>query len=289
MIHSMTGFGRKELTIDDSVVSVEIKTLNSKFFDAHFKLPSELKFKEIEIRQLLSKELVRGKIECSVHLGGLGSTNAGQLNRTVLRAYLHQLKDYFDEHAILVEDKDIVPHLIRLPEVFGGDDEFWSEHWGEILEGIRDAAHKANEFRLKEGKVTSDDMEARVSNIIDLMNQIEPHEQDRVDRLRNKLKEQIEQISPENKDRFEQEMIYYLERLDISEEKTRLQAHCDHFLEVLKDKQLSTGKRLNFVSQEMGREINTLGSKANHAQIQRLVILMKDELEKVKEQVLNIL
>ena len=285
----MTGFGRKEIRIDDTVISVEIKTLNSKFFDAHFKLPTELKFKEIEIRQMLSKKLVRGKIECSVHLGGLGSSTVGQLNTTVFRQYLTQLKEYFDDHAILVEDKDLIPHLVRLPEVFGADDEFWKDHWNDILKGIDEAADLAIEFRLKEGQVLADDMDQRVKNIIELMKQVEPHESERIERLRNKLTEQFEQIGSQNKDRFEQEMIYYLERLDISEEKTRLQAHCDHFFEVLYDDQFNKGKRLNFVSQEMGREINTLGSKANHSQIQRLVIDMKDELEKVKEQILNIL
>ena len=289
MIHSMTGFGRKELRIDESVISVEIKTLNSKFFDAHFKLPTELKFKEIEIRQLLSKKLIRGKVECAVHLGGLGSSTVGQLNTKVFRQYLTQLKNYFDDHAILVEDKDLIPHLVRLPEVFGSDDEFWKDHWEEILKGIDEAADLAISFRVKEGNILAEDMELRVRNIIDLMTKVEPFEGERIEKLRTKLQEQFDQIGSENRDRFEQEMIYYLERLDISEEKTRLQAHCNHFFEVLKDDQINTGKRLNFVSQEMGREINTLGSKANHAQIQRLVIDMKDELEKVKEQILNIL
>jgi len=285
----MTGFGRKELRINDSVVSIEVKTLNSKFYDANFRLPTELKFKEIEVRQLLSKLLVRGKVDCSVHLGGLGKNTMTQLNKKVFGEYLSQLKDFLDEKDVFVADKDLVPHLIRLPEVFGADDDFWNEHWEDIVAGIREAAEKANAFRAKEGEILADDLRLHVANIEDLLGKVAPYETERIDRLRTKLQEQFAKSGLENKDRFEQEMIYYLERLDISEEKTRLAAHCTHFLEVLGDDVSSKGKRLNFVGQEMGREINTLGSKANHAELQRIVILMKDELEKLKEQVLNIL
>ena len=289
MLYSMTGFGRNELRINDSVVSIEIKTLNSKFYDANFRLPTELKFKEIEVRQALSKILVRGKVDCSVHLGGLGKSTVTQLNKQVFGEYLKQMSEYLNEENIEVEAKDIVPHLIRLPEVFGADNDFWNEHWTEIKEGIAKAAEAASEFRLKEGALLRDDLMSRIHNIRDLLKAVPPYEAQRIERLRAKLTEQFEQSGLENKDRFEQEMIYYLERLDITEEKTRLTAHCDHFVEVLDDDKTSKGKRLNFVSQEMGREINTLGSKANHAELQKIVILMKDELEKLKEQVLNIL
>jgi len=289
MLYSMTGFGRNELRINDSVVAIEIKTLNSKFFDANFKLPTELKFKEIEVRQLLSKLLVRGKVDCSIHLGGLGKNTMTQLNKSVFGEYLSQLKDFLDQKDIFVADKDLVPHLIRLPEVFGADDDFWNEHWDQIYKGIISATEKVNLFRAKEGEALADDLRLHVGNIEGLLVKVAPFEAERVERLRTKLQEQFEKSGLENKDRFEQEMIYYLERLDISEEKTRLTAHCNHFLEVLEDDVTSKGKRLNFVGQEMGREINTLGSKANHAELQRIVIKMKDELEKLKEQVLNIL
>lgn len=289
MLYSMTGYGRTELHIGDSVVSIEIKSLNSKFFDANFRLPTELKFKEIEIRQALTRLLVRGKIDCTVNLDGLGKATVTRLNRQVFGEYLNQMKEYLDANDLFVKDKDLIPHLIRLPEVFGADNDFWNDHWVEIEMGIEQAADKAMQFRANEGKILAEDLRDRVATISDLLRQVEPFEQERIDRLRARLREQFAQIGAENQDRFEQEMIFYLERLDISEEKTRLAAHCSHFLEVLHDDQASKGKRLNFVAQEMGREINTLGSKANHAEMQRIVILMKDELEKLKEQVLNVL
>lgn len=289
MLHSMTGFGRSEVNIGDSVVSIEIKTLNSKYFDAHFRLPTELKLKEIEIRQLLSKKLGRGKVECMIMLGGAGGSEAGKLNNIVLHRYLSELKEFMDQEEIFVEDKDLLPGLLRLPDVFGADEDFWKDHWADILEGIEQASDLVNEFRQREGKVIQEDLEARVAAIQEAQANIEPFEEERITRIRTKLQDQFEQAKLDNKDRFEQEMIYYLERLDVSEEKSRLTEHCSHFLEVLNDNETAKGKRMNFVSQEMGREINTLGSKANHAGIQRLVILMKDELEKIKEQNLNCL
>ncbi len=289
MVYSMTGYGRKEVIIDERTISIEIKTLNTKYFDVSFKLPSDLKFKEIEIRQFLSKELQRGKAECSINLGGQGKSTASQLNKSVLGLYVKQIQEFFNEIEVTVPEKEIVPHLIRLPEVFGADDDFWNKHWPEIKENLGEAVELAKKFRLQEGVILKNDLLERVASIKNLLERVEPFEQERIDRLRAKLNEQFNKVDSENKDRFEQEMIYYLERLDVSEEKVRLKAHCDYFLELLNDDVAAKGKRLNFVSQEMGREINTLGSKANHAEIQKLVILMKDELEKIKEQVLNIL
>ena len=289
MVYSMTGYGRKEINIDERVISIEIKTLNTKYFDVSFKLPSDLKFKEIEIRQILAKELVRGKVECSINMGGMGKSTASQLNKNVLGLYVKQIQEFFSDMDAEVHPKDIVPHLIRLPEVFGSDDDFWNKNWEAIKENMGNAVESARQFRKQEGAILSNDLCERVASINSLLRQVEPFEDERIEKLRSKLNDQFNKVDSENKDRFEQEMIYYLERLDISEEKVRLKAHCDYFLELLNDNEIAKGKRLNFVSQEMGREINTLGSKANHAEIQKMVILMKDELEKIKEQVLNIL
>jgi uncharacterized protein (TIGR00255 family) len=175
-----------------------------------------------------------------------------------------------------------------LPDVFSTNNTFWEEHWSEIMQNVEEVVQIAQDFRAQEGLILQKDMAERVRIIAQLLENVSPHEKERITSQRARLLDLFEQVGSHNKDRFEQEMIYYLERLDISEEKVRLKAHCDYFLELMNDEDNIKSKRLNFVAQEMGREINTLGSKANHAEIQKLVILMKNELEKIKEQVLNI-
>ncbi len=289
MLYSMTGFGRKEVTIENVTISIELKTLNTKFFDVSFKLPNELKSKEIELRQLLSSKILRGKADFAIFIGNTGKSSTGQLNTNVLGLYLDQIKDFAKQKSITLNDDALIPHLIRLPEVFSADSDFWSEHWTALMTHIHEVIEKTIKFRLDEGKSLSKDLEERVNTIVDLQEQISPFEEGRISKLRNRINDQFNQVESSDRDRFEQEMIYYLERLDISEEKVRLTNHCEYFLELMKDDKIAKGKRLNFVSQEMGREINTLGSKANDSDIQRIVILMKDELEKIKEQVLNII
>jgi len=288
MTLSMTGFGRKEVDINGIVVSIELKTLNTKYFDISFKIPSELKSKEVELRQFLTKEIMRGKADFSIYFTNSGNTSASQLNKSMLKLYLNQLKDFLAENNASVTDDKLIPHLIRLPEVFTTDNAFWEEHWHEIMQNVEQVVQITRDFRAQEGLILEKDMAERVNVIAQLLEQVTPHEKERITSQRSRLQDLFAQVGSHNKDRFEQEMIYYLERLDISEEKVRLKAHCDYFLELMGDDDYIKSKRLNFVAQEMGREINTLGSKANHAEIQKLVILMKNELEKIKEQVLNI-
>lgn len=288
MIYSMTGFGRKEVTIDNITIAIELKTLNTKFFDVSFKLPNELKSKEIELRQLLANKLIRGKADFGIYIGNAGKSSTAQLNTRILGLYIDQLKAFSQQKSINIDEAEIIPHLIRLPEVFSADNDFWTEHWDTLMESVHEVVESTLKFRLDEGKSVADDLEQRVQNIMALQKEITPFEEGRIVKLRSRLNDQFNQLDSKDKDRFEQEMIYYLERLDISEEQIRLTTHCNYFLELMHDNNTDNGKRLNFVGQEMGREINTLGSKANDADIQRIVILMKDELEKIKEQVLNI-
>lgn len=287
MIYSMTGFGRKEVNIDGVDISIELKTLNTKFFDVSFKLPNELKAKEIELRQLLSSKLLRGKADFGIFLGNSGKNSSASLNNTVLKSYLQQLKDFSFQNNLDFNDKDVLPQLIRLPEVFSSESDFWTKHWNTLLQHIHEVIDTTMNFRKVEGDSLAKDLTEKVKSIETYKNQVEPFEAGRITKLRAKLQDQFNNLDISEQNRFEQEIIYYLERLDISEEKVRLQQHCDYFLELLNDDKIAKGKRLNFVAQEMGREINTLGSKANDADIQRLVILMKDDLEKIKEQVLN--
>lgn len=284
----MTGFGRKEVTIDNLTIAIELKTLNTKYFDVSFKLPNELKSKEIELRQLLAAKLIRGKADFGIYLGNAGKNSTAQLNTRILGLYVDQLKDFSKSKSIDLNESDLIPHLIRLPEVFSADNDFWIEHWDSLMVSVHEVIDKTLKFRSDEGKSVAEDLTQRVHNIMALQKDITPFEGGRITKLRSRLNDQFNQLDSKDKDRFEQEMIYYLERLDVSEEQIRLATHCNYFLELMNDKNSDNGKRLNFVGQEMGREINTLGSKANDADIQRIVILMKDELEKIKEQVLNI-
>ena len=230
MTLSMTGFGRKEVNIEDITVSIELKTLNTKYFDINFKLPTELKFKEIELRQYLAKELIRGKAEFGIYFANAGTGAASHLNKKMLQSYLNQIRGFLAENNTSVADDKLMPHLIRLPEVFSTDNDFWSEHWQTLQNNIDEVVKATLDFRAQEGLVLQKDMIERVGIIASLLEEVTPHEKERITSQRARLQELFNQVDSHNKDRFEQEMIYYLERLDISEEKVRLKAHCDYFL-----------------------------------------------------------
>lgn len=289
MLKSMTGFGKAECILPSKKLTIEIKSLNSKQIDTSTRLPAIYKGKDLEIRQMLSKTLDRGKIECTLHYEMIDGA-AASINTSVLKDYLNQLQEVIDEYAF--KTSDLLSTLIRLPDtVISEKMELLDEEWETVKSAIEKCLNDVDKFRIQEGKALETDLRKRIKIIDEKSKAIKPFEQDRVNRVKEKILSNLSEIvnaEDLDKNRFEQEIIYYLEKLDITEEKVRLKNHLEYFNEILA-KGSPNGKKLAFISQEIGREINTLGSKANHDEIQRLVVDMKDELEKIKEQLLNVL
>jgi len=283
----MTGFGKKVLQLPGKKITIEIKSLNSKSADINLRLPSLYRSKEGVIRQHLAKTLSRGKIDCSIYSEVTGIESAPQINETLAQGYLMQLKKLADSTN---STGDLIGAVMRMPDVLQSAESELSEQEWEILEGgLIECLELIGNFRSDEGARLKEDIDMRLKNISDGLEAIIPMEEERTQRIKDKLMRGLEQLKVEvDQDRFEQELIYYLEKLDVTEEKVRLRAHLDYFEELMLAGD-EAGKKLGFVSQEIGREINTLGSKANHAGMQKIVVGMKDELEKIKEQVLNIL
>ncbi len=291
MLTSMTGFGKAERKTDKSKIQVEIKALNSKFLDLNIKLPQEYKAKEMGIRTLLSKHLVRGKIELSVCVESEVKESLLPINKQLVTSYYKQLKAIADELGES-NNNELLPLVMRMPETMATSNLPMDEaEWESIMQTIEQAVKELVLFRQQEGKALAKDINARICNIEELLGQVQPFEQQRVNKIEERIKTNLRKtVGAENIDnnRLEQELIYYMEKLDITEEKVRLKNHCKYFLQTT-ELQEANGKKLGFITQEIGREINTLGSKANDSDIQRIVILMKDELEKIKEQLLNVL
>lgn len=291
MLYSMTGFGRAEATVNNRQVVVEIKSLNGKQFELMTKLPPILRAYELDIRNVLNAILLRGTIDLTVSVKQEGASKPMIVNTGLAAFYYHSMQQIADQLAIPQEN--ILATLMRMPEVVAPEQDMLPEQeWAQVKQVVVLAANQLMEHRMHEGAALYKDLHLRINNIEELLKQILPLEAQRTERIRNKLTQWLQDMAgKENIDpnRFEQEMIYYLERMDFSEEKTRLRQHCQYFHDTVNKKEVATGKKLGFILQEIGREINTLGSKANHAEIQQIVINMKDELEKAKEQVLNIL
>jgi uncharacterized protein (TIGR00255 family) len=289
MLKSMTGFGKAECMLPARKLTIEIKSLNSKQIDTSTRLPAIYREKELEIRQLLSQRLERGKVECNFHYEVIAGA-AATINTMVIRDYLRQLKDVADEHD--VDPGDLLSTVMRLPDTVISDKaELVKEEWESVREALITAIGELDQFRIQEGAALHKDLEECISNIRKKQQEIEPFEAERIEKLKQRFINNLEELRLNediDKNRFEQEMLYYLEKLDINEEKVRLKNHLDYFIEIL-EKGSPNGKKLGFISQEIGREINTLGSKANHSEIQRIVVEMKDELERIKEQILNVL
>ena len=290
MIRSMTGFGKSVCELPDKLVSIEIRTLNSKQLDMHLRLPPLYKEKEADIRQLISQSLERGKIECTINIENTGPTSNYSFNHQLAETYYHELKQIAGR---LGEDhQEYLPLIMRMPDVMAAETlELDEKEWQEILEGLSSAILQVNDFRAKEGKILEDDFMKHIKLIESAYEDIKPLEDKRQDHMRNKIRKALNELAEEgnvDENRFEQELIYYLEKFDINEEMVRLQQHINYFLQTMSEK-ISNGKKLNFIAQEIGREVNTIGSKANDADIQKIVVMMKDELEKIKEQLHNIL
>lgn len=287
----MTGFGKAECELSDRKVIIEIKTLNSKSLDIYTKIPGMYREKELEIRNELSKILQRGKIEFVLYYEYTNESKATTINSAVVKSYINQLSLLAKDLNISSNDQ-LLQIAMRLPDTLNTEREEINENdWKLVLETIVKAINQVDKFRIQDGNQLKEEFNNRIDLIEKYKNDVVPFEKARIEKLKIKLKENLRAWLDEkdiDKNRFEQEIIYYLEKIDISEEKARLSNHCKYFKEVMDDVEPS-GKKLGFITQEIGREINTLGSKANDSDIQKIVVLMKDELEKIKEQVLNIL
>ena len=290
MIQSMTGFGKSEVTIDELQINVEVKSLNSKFLDLSLKLPSAFKNLDLSIRSFVKEYLKRGKIEVMIHYEKKEASKKIIINKDQLINYYNQLSEVSNELKLKI-DSDLIGYALKLPEVIQHKkDTVEEDSNGEILNAVKEACKDLNSFRKKEGNALNKELVKYVNSILESLKEINQYEKERLPKVRDKLKKAIDELnlkSQVDEKRLEQELIFYSEKLDLTEEKVRLKEHCNHFIDSTKE--LNSGKKLGFISQEMGREINTLGSKANNISIQKIVVDMKDELEKIKEQVLNVL
>ena len=290
MIQSMTGYGKAVVAYNGKKINVEIKSLNSKQLDLTTRIAPLYREKEMEIRQLIAEKVIRGKVEMSIWIEKDAVTEATPVNTALMESYYQQLKSFADSHALA--DVDWIPTLTRMPDVLTKTEVevLDDEEWAAARAGVVEAVQHLVDFRTQEGAALERKFGEKIDNIEQLLASIEPYEKSRVEKIRSRIVDGLKQI-PEaeyDKNRLEQELIYYIEKLDISEEKQRLANHLKYFRETMADEP-GQGKKLGFIAQEMGREINTTGSKSNQAEMQNIVVKMKDELEQIKEQVLNAL
>lgn len=289
MIRSMTGYGIAETTYQSKKITAEVKTLNSKQIDLQLKLPTELRAYEIDLRNRIGNKLLRGKIDAIITVTDTASTQ-NAFDEAAVKSYVGQIQTICQKTGI-AEPIDMATLVFRLPGVLATPETLYDEDFVKTIEKTLDEAlDKVEAFRIKEGEILKNDLVMRSNLIASLLNDVEPYEKSRHETIKQRILKNLSELTADNKydeNRFEQELIYYLEKLDITEEKVRLRQHCNYFNETCNDDQ--GGKKLGFIAQEMGREINTLGSKANEVDIQKIVVHMKDELEKIKEQVCNIL
>ncbi|HEY3372004.1 MAG TPA: YicC/YloC family endoribonuclease [Prolixibacteraceae bacterium] len=291
MIRSMTGFGKTEFEVGNKKITLEIKSLNSKQLDINTRIPAMYREKDIEIRRLISEMLTRGKVDFALYLDNLGTESTSRINVSIVKDYYRQMKTIHKELGLEINGT-IMESIMRLPEtVKMVYDELDETEWIVVRENLVKSLEELNRFRDQEGLALKTDIMSNIANILDLLSQVEPFETQRMENVRAKIKDSLDALQLNgsiDKNRFEQELIYYLEKLDINEEKVRLTNHCSYFTETM-DESEPSGRKLGFIAQEIGREINTIGSKANESSLQRIVVQMKDNLEKIKEQVLNVL
>jgi uncharacterized protein (TIGR00255 family) len=284
----MTGFGKAQISIPGKNISIEIKSLNSKQQDFSVRMPGAYKGKEMSIRKMLQKALFRGKVECNINVELTGDSSSYKVNTKLVKSYFEQLKSLVGDLEL---NSEILSTIMRMPDVMNSDkDELEDSEYKALESGIEEALKNIVDFRKVEGKSLEDDILTRVNAIEDGLEKVKEFDVKRLANIKERLNVSISEIQEDliDKNRFEQEVIYYLEKLDINEEKVRLAQHCKYFKETIASEG-EKGKKLGFISQEMGREINTMGSKANDTKIQQIVVLMKDNLEKIKEQILNVL
>ncbi len=287
MLHSMTGYGKAVGLVANKSVSVEIKTLNSKTNDLYAKIPNQYKEMEVAIRQVVTDELTRGKMDLVVAIDTSSNGASAKINQTLAKAYYEDLKATAD--LIGQTNVDYLSLITRMPEIYTlSSEELSDENKAEILAITKQACDLVNTFRRQEGLALENEFTTQINEIKKLLANVDQYEEERIQFVRQRLLKALEEIGTYDESRYHQELIYYVEKLDISEEKMRLGNHLDYFLKTMNE-ETESGKKLGFITQEIGREINTLGSKCTHTEIQKLVVGMKDALEKIKEQVLNTL
>lgn len=290
MIHSMTGYGRSTVELPNKKITIEIKSLNSKQFDIFVRIPALYREKEIALRNSLSKRLERGKVDLSLSVEIIAKDVTSRIDHHVVKQYQQELSALASEMGVSTP-QDWLQVLMRLPDTMKQDvEELMEDEWKEVERTIDQAVNELIAFRATEGEMIKNVLTQKIEKISALLSEIDPYEVERIEKVKKRLYEELNALEgiDYDKNRFEQEIIYYLEKLDVNEEKTRLAHHLDYFLETLADNR-SQGKKLGFITQEIGREINTLGSKSNQSDMQRIVVQMKDELEQIKEQILNVL
>ena len=284
MIQSMTGFGKSVISLADKHISVEIKSLNSKSIDINTRIPLIYREKELDFRKLIAEQLLRGKVDFTILVENIGNQTPSKINENIVKAYIEQMRNIVDG-----DPTELLKMAVRMPDALQTSTEsITEEEFAAIFEHIAIAIDDLQNFRLQEGKVLEKDFLLRIQNIDHYLQQVQALDSERLLLVRERLEKAVADIQNVDANRFEQELIFYLEKLDITEEKIRLKKHLDYFIETLQSAD-SNGRKLSFIAQEIGREINTLGSKANFAPMQQIVVQMKDELEKIKEQVLNVL
>lgn len=287
----MTGFGKAEFEVNNKKITIEIKSLNSKQIDINTRTPALYREKDIIIRKALSEKLTRGKVDFNIYVENLGDESNSKINEPILKSYFEHLSKISEELNLTV-DHSTLQASMRLPDVVKTEYETLNKaEWKIIYSNVLKALEDINDFRIQEGKALMADISGNVTSIQTLLAELEPFEEQRIEAVRTRLTENLDKLKLNGNiddNRFEQELIFYLEKLDINEEKVRLTNHCEYFLETIVQP-VPTGKKLGFISQELGREINTIGSKANETNIQRIVVQMKDHLERIKEQLLNVL
>ena len=290
MIKSMTGFGKGEAQYGDKKFRVELRSLNSKQLDLSVKLPGRYRAVEAEVRAIVTRELQRGKVDCFISVEAATAETSAHINREAFKAYLDELREVCDTNLLAPDSDALLRAVLRMPDVVTSEEqEVAAEELAAIVAATQEAAKQLDAFRVQEGAILIADLLRRIELIEGYRHEVEPFEKARVEVIKSRIRENIEKLGVEvDNNRLEQEMIYYIEKLDITEEKVRLDNHCRYFREVAAEEE-AAGRKLGFIAQELGREINTMGSKSNEANMQRLVVQMKDELEKIKEQVLNIL
>lgn len=292
MIQSMTGYGKADVHYNGKKIHVEVKSLNSKSMDLSTRIAPLYREKEMELRQLLSKSLERGKVDFTLWVEKDETSAAGTINAEVVANYVGQIRQICKAQS-LPEPENIWEVVLRMPEAVQVNtaEELTDEEWQVVLSAVNEAIAGLVAFRKQEGEALYKKFTEKVDNIERLLGEIEPYETGRVDKIRQRLLERLQELKgvDYDKNRLEQELIYYIEKLDISEEKQRLTNHLRYFRETMQESERGLGKKLGFIAQEMGREINTTGSKSNQAEMQNIVVKMKDELEQIKEQVLNVM
>lgn len=286
MIQSMTGFGKASLQLPTKKITVEVKSLNSKGLDLNVRMPSVYREMELGLRNTISQKLERGKVDFSIFIEVTGEETSSKINVPIVKGYINQMKAVIPN----ADETELMKMAVRMPDALKTErDEIDEKEWSEILKVVDDAMKNIASFRIDEGKSLENEFIMRIENIRNYMNQAVSMDADRIGTVKNRLRTALVELEAGvDENRFEQELIFYLEKYDITEERVRLENHLNYFIETIAGIE-ANGRKLGFITQEIGREINTMGSKSNHSEMQKLVVMMKDELEKIKEQVLNVL